>query len=257
MKLYLKPSQHAKQAQFMALTSETWPGMLVQARANYHKQKTLDGPFVVHMFMYAAKEVRQGIRRATSTRIAEAAEAINSYLAERQDVRVGNIARTHWGISHAHQPDDASVTLPETAKIKLEVRQVDFNSLSAADIKPSDKVDAAFWCMGTTRKDAGSADTFRKDLEYVIKSAEVSKAADVPYMDLLTSQVEDKVQHMKFQRTSIFRHGMLQRGDMLQGTEKMFGWMIPGAVAKGMISVYESDAEGLEEWSHADLKRIE
>ncbi|KAG2793966.1 hypothetical protein PC129_g22657 [Phytophthora cactorum] len=62
---------------------------------------------------------------------------------------------------------------------------------------------------------------------------------------------------MKFQRTSIFRHGMLQRGDMLQGTEKMFGWMIPGAVAKGMISVYESDAEGLEEWSHADLKRIE
>ncbi|KAG3139323.1 hypothetical protein PC128_g25381 [Phytophthora cactorum] len=118
MKLYLKPSQHAKQAQFMALTSETWPGMLVQARANYHKQKTLDGPFVVHMFMYAAKEVRQGIRRATSTRIAEAAEAINSYLAERQDVRVGNIARTHWGISHAHQPDDASVTLPESATFR-------------------------------------------------------------------------------------------------------------------------------------------
>ncbi|KAG3125521.1 hypothetical protein C6341_g25753 [Phytophthora cactorum] len=80
----------------------------------------------------------------------------------------------------------------EAAKIKLEVRQVDFNSLSAADIKPSDKVDAAFWCMGTTRKDAGSADTFRKDLEYVIKSAEVSKAADVPYMDLLTSQGANK-----------------------------------------------------------------
>ncbi|KAG2793964.1 hypothetical protein PC129_g22656 [Phytophthora cactorum] len=47
--------------------------------------------------------------------------------------------------------------------------------------------------MGTTRKDAGSADTFRKvDLEYVIKSAEVSKAADVPYMDLLTSQGANK-----------------------------------------------------------------
>ncbi|KAF1785560.1 NAD(P)-binding domain [Phytophthora cactorum] len=81
----------------------------------------------------------------------------------------------------------------EAAKSKLEVRQVDFNSLSAADIKPSDKVDAAFWCMGTTRKDAGSADTFRKvDLEYVIKSAEVSKAADVSYMDLLTSQGANK-----------------------------------------------------------------
>ncbi|KAG6947525.1 hypothetical protein JG688_00015498 [Phytophthora aleatoria] len=91
MKLYLKPSQHAKQAQFMALTSETWPGM------------------------YAAKEVRQGIRRATPTRIAEAAEAIDSYLVERQDVRVGDIARMHWAISQAHQSDDAGVTLPESA----------------------------------------------------------------------------------------------------------------------------------------------
>ncbi|KAG3108024.1 hypothetical protein PI125_g12198 [Phytophthora idaei] len=33
--------------------------------------------------MYAANEVRQGIRRATPTRIAEAAEAIDSYLVER------------------------------------------------------------------------------------------------------------------------------------------------------------------------------
>ncbi|KAG6961827.1 hypothetical protein JG687_00007477, partial [Phytophthora cactorum] len=59
----------------MALTSETWPGTLAQARANYHKQKTFDGPFVVHLLMYAAKKV---------------AEAIDSYLAERQDVRVGD-----------------------------------------------------------------------------------------------------------------------------------------------------------------------
>ncbi|KAF1789190.1 hypothetical protein GQ600_2830 [Phytophthora cactorum] len=70
----------------MALTSETWPGTLAQARANYHKQKTFDGPFVVHLLMYAAKK---------------GAEAIDSYLAERQDVRVGDIAHTHWAISHS------------------------------------------------------------------------------------------------------------------------------------------------------------
>ncbi|ETL88724.1 hypothetical protein L917_12224 [Phytophthora nicotianae] len=169
----------------------------------------------------------------------------------------------------------------EAAKSKLEVRQVDFNSLSEADIKPSDKVDAAFSCLGTTRKDAGSAEAFRKvDLEYVTNFAELSKAAGVPYMGLLTSQgankdswflypqtkgeVEDKVQQMKFQRTSIFRPGMLQCGELLRGTEKMFGWMIPGAyqisvkaVAKGMVSDYESGAEGLKEWSHADLKKFE
>ncbi|KAG2778963.1 hypothetical protein PC129_g2501 [Phytophthora cactorum] len=118
VKLYLTPSQHAKQAQFMALTSETWPGMLAQARTNYHKQKTFDGPFVVHLLMYAANKVRQGICRATPTRIAEAAEAIDSYLAERQDVRVGDIARTHWAISHTGQPDDAGVTLPESATFR-------------------------------------------------------------------------------------------------------------------------------------------
>ena len=29
------------------------------------------------------------------------------------------------------------------------------------------------------------------------------------------------------------------------------------AVAKGMVSDYESGAEGLKEWSHADLKKFE
>ncbi|KAG6944741.1 hypothetical protein JG687_00017681 [Phytophthora cactorum] len=94
VKLYLTPSQHAKQAQFMALTSET-PDQLPQA-----------------------EDVRWPIRRASPTRIAEAAEAIDSYLAERQDVRVGDIARTHWAISHTGQPDDAGVTLPESATFR-------------------------------------------------------------------------------------------------------------------------------------------
>ncbi|KAF4317188.1 hypothetical protein BBO99_00008744 [Phytophthora kernoviae] len=169
----------------------------------------------------------------------------------------------------------------EAAKTKLEVRQVDFNQLSEADIKPADGVNAAFSCLGTTRKDAGSAEAFRKvDLEYVTKFAELSKTAGVGYIGLLTSQgankdswflypqtkgeVEDKVQQLQFPRTSIFRPGMLQRGDLLRGTEKMFGWMIPGAyqisasaVAKGMLTDYESGTEGLKEWSHADLKKFE
>ena len=82
------------------------------------------------------------------------------------------------------------------------------------------------------------------DLDYVTTFAELSKAAGVSYFGLLTSQgankdswflypqtkgqVEDKVQQLKFKRISIFRPGMLQRGDLLRGTEKMFGWMVPG-----------------------------
>ncbi|KAG3064811.1 hypothetical protein PC122_g18398 [Phytophthora cactorum] len=67
----------------------------------------------------------------------------------------------------------------------------------------------------------------------------------------------------EFQRTSIFRPGMLERGDLLRGTEKMLSRMIGAyqitvrAVAKGMVSDYESGAEGLKEWSHADLTRFE
>ncbi|ETM43620.1 hypothetical protein L914_10977, partial [Phytophthora nicotianae] len=117
-KLYLRPSQLAKQAQFVAMTSKTWSGKLVQVRANYHKQKTFDGPYVVHLLLHAANEVRQGIRRVTPARIAEAADAIDTYLAERSDVRVGGIARTHWAINQARQPHNAGVSLPESATFR-------------------------------------------------------------------------------------------------------------------------------------------
>ncbi|KAI9916593.1 hypothetical protein PsorP6_018209 [Peronosclerospora sorghi] len=188
-----------------------------------------------------------------------------------------------------------------TAKRKLEVRRVDFNHLSETDIQSEEKVVAAFSCLGTTRKDAGSAEAFRKgredrgyafvrldniyvvgtvDLEYVLKFAEVCKMASVPYFGLLTSQgadkdswflypqtkgeVEAKVQQLGFQRTSIFRPGMLERGELQRNTEKVLGWMLPGkfvisvrAVAKGMVFDFESNGEGLKEWSHAELKRFE
>ncbi|KAI9910037.1 hypothetical protein PsorP6_010157 [Peronosclerospora sorghi] len=59
--------------------------------------------------------------------------------------------------------------------------------------------------------------------------------AGVPYFGLLTFQelvslsakkgeVEEKVQQLGFQRTSIFRPGMLKRGDLQRNTEKS-GWV--------------------------------
>uniref|UniRef100_H3GJH9 Uncharacterized protein n=1 Tax=Phytophthora ramorum TaxID=164328 RepID=H3GJH9_PHYRM len=87
MKLYMKPSQHAQQAQLVAVTAETWHDVLGQAKRNYKKQKTFDGPFIMYLLMYGAKEVRQGIRRATLARISESAEAIDSYVVECQIYR--------------------------------------------------------------------------------------------------------------------------------------------------------------------------
>ncbi|KAF4130496.1 hypothetical protein GN958_ATG20298 [Phytophthora infestans] len=68
--------------------------------------------------MYAAKEVRQGIRRATPARIAAAATAIDSYLTERSDVQVGDMVRTHWAIRQARQPEGAEVSLPSNATFR-------------------------------------------------------------------------------------------------------------------------------------------
>ncbi|KAG6945316.1 hypothetical protein JG688_00016608, partial [Phytophthora aleatoria] len=53
---------------------------------------------------------------------------------------------------------------------------VNFNNLSEADIKPSDKVGAAFSCLGTTSKYDGSAEAFRK------ADAAAAKRSVVPQM---------------------------------------------------------------------------
>ncbi|ETO72349.1 hypothetical protein F444_11521 [Phytophthora nicotianae P1976] len=95
------------------MTSKTWSGKLVQVRANYHKQKTFDGPYVVHLLLHAANEVRQGIRRVTPARIAEAADAIDTYLAERSDVRVGD------AMSAARQENDREEGVYRTLMVSL------------------------------------------------------------------------------------------------------------------------------------------
>ncbi|OWZ06839.1 hypothetical protein PHMEG_00020860 [Phytophthora megakarya] len=118
MQFYMKTSQNPKQAQLVSLTADNWTSMLSKAKSTYRKQKTFSGPFVLRLHMYVAKEVRQGIRRATPARISEAADAIESYLTERTDVHVGDLARTHWTISQARQPDDSAVTLPDNATFR-------------------------------------------------------------------------------------------------------------------------------------------
>jgi oxidoreductase len=53
--------------------------------------------------------------------------------------------------------------------------------------------DASFMCLGTTRKDAGSAEAFRKiDLHWATKFANLSKEAGIPHFQLLTAQGSNK-----------------------------------------------------------------
>ncbi|TMW63893.1 hypothetical protein Poli38472_014803 [Pythium oligandrum] len=165
----------------------------------------------------------------------------------------------------------------ETAKSKLEVRAVDFEQLSTSDVtRGNEKVDAAFCCLGTTRKDAGSDEAFRRvDLDYVTRFGQASKTAQVPYFGLLTSmsasksscimylrtkgEAEDNITKLGFERTSFFRPGPLNRGESMRPVEKAALWVWPSvtthAVVKSMVSDYESGSLGLNEWSNGAIKK--
>ncbi|KAF4140775.1 hypothetical protein GN958_ATG10033 [Phytophthora infestans] len=73
-KLYMKPSQHAKQARLVPLSNETRPPG--------RRRQTLDIRRTICRAPadLCGKNVRQGILRATASRVAEAAEVIDAYL---------------------------------------------------------------------------------------------------------------------------------------------------------------------------------
>mmetsp|Transcript_12588 Transcript_12588/g.17422 ORF Transcript_12588/g.17422 Transcript_12588/m.17422 type:complete len:228 (+) Transcript_12588:106-789(+) len=102
-----------------------------------------------------------------------------------------------------------------------------------------DNHDVAFCCLGTTRADAGSAEAFRKvDLEYVVEFARLCKESNIPHFNLVTStgadpnswflymktkgEAEEGVKKLGFNRVSIFRPGMLDRGEDARFKEKFF-----------------------------------
>jgi len=100
--------------------------------------------------------------------------------------------------------------------------------------------DVAFCCLGTTRKDAGSAEAFRKiDHDLVMKFANLAKDGNVNHFSLVSSsganakspflypkvkgQVEDAIKSLGFSAFSIFRPGLLDRGAEARFVEKLAG----------------------------------
>ncbi|GMF48114.1 unnamed protein product [Phytophthora fragariaefolia] len=79
-------------------------------------------------------------RRATRNRIQQAAEDIGEFLADRPDVEVGLIARTHWEMIQARQPAGTAVATPETATF----RQMQHLDAVGASNPPADRDDAMF-----------------------------------------------------------------------------------------------------------------
>jgi len=148
------------------------------------------------------------------------------------------------------------VAVPENIpnKEKLEQHVIDMNKLSESkDVFANH--DVAFCCLGTTRKDAGSAEAFRKiDYDLVVEFATISKEKEIPHMNLVSStgasansfflypqvkgQAENELKKLKFPRLSIYRPPMLERGADARTGEKIFSLILPSmpvlAVAKAL-----------------------
>jgi len=120
----------------------------------------------------------------------------------------------------------SSIELPQEEGFNRVVQKVvDFDKLDeyAADFNG---IDAAFCCLGTTRGKAGKEGFVKVDHDYVLKSAELLKAAGCPDFHLLTrkgsnsnswllyretkGRVEDSVRGLGFDRYNIYRPGLLK-----------------------------------------------
>lgn len=135
--------------------------------------------------------------------------------------------------------------------------------------------DAAICCLGTTIKQAGSQDAFRKvDVEYPTKLGEWAKSKKCAHYLLVSStgadeksmffysrckaEVENAIQNLKFASTTIVRPSLLlgDRNEFRLGEEmaKIFGFIIPKSiapvhasdVAKSMVSKFLEGKLGVE-----------
>jgi len=137
----------------------------------------------------------------------------------------------------------------------------------------------AFWVLGTTRKDAGSAQRFREiDFGGAEAFVKLCKANPIKNFMLLSStgasssswflymktkgEVEDIVKAAKFPRTGIFRPGLLDRGDEARMNEKIFMFfdtpMPVKTLAMALISFAfsEGDVKGTSEQKDKDGSEI-
>lgn len=78
---------------------------------------------------------------------------------------------------------------------------IDYDKLDGDVFKEHD---VCFCCLGTTRRDAGSDEAFRKvDLTYVLDSATKAKAAGVTQFSIVTAQGSDSKSMFLYMRTKV------------------------------------------------------
>jgi oxidoreductase len=150
---------------------------------------------------------------------------------------------------------------PTTENARVNHVVVDFDAMVAG--KADDAVfrghDVVFCCMGTTRKDAGSAEAFVKvDHDYVLAAAKLAHSAAVPHFSIVTAQganadswflymqtkgrIENALKALSFGRLSIFQPGLLLRPENNRLGEKMATWFIPSLPTATLAAAMLQDA---------------
>lgn len=111
----------------------------------------------------------------------------------------------------------------ETKNDKLQPTVVDFDNLDETNL---DSVDAAFCCLGTTMKQAGSKDAFQHvDLDYVVSFAKKAKSAGASQFHVVSAlganansaifynqvkgQMQEAVTALGFESTYIYQPSLL------------------------------------------------
>eukprot|EP00903_Cladosiphon_okamuranus_P010209 g9668.t1 len=166
---------------------------------------------------------------------------------------------------------------------KVEVKRINYETLETS--LPEQQMrgkQVVFYCLGTTRSDAGSAANFKKvDLSYLEGVCQLCRVAGVDHFSLVSSQgasssspllyprvkgrCEQVIRSAGYPHTSIWRPGLLGRGDKARGVEKMARFLVTPmpveTLGRAMVKEAESKlgTEPREEamvFSNKDIKKI-
>ncbi|KAL4451875.1 hypothetical protein ABPG75_007537 [Micractinium tetrahymenae] len=155
----------------------------------------------------------------------------------------------------------------DAAKLKQVV--VDMDRLEEQAGSAFAGADSVFCCLGTTRAAAGSAEAFKKvDLHYVEAAARAAAAAGVPHFSLVSAQgaraglwasdlkpfhgllyaktkglAEEAAKAAGFAYTTIMRPGLLERGELARGLEKVVAKVLSSVAVSKVAAVMIADAE--------------
>lgn len=153
----------------------------------------------------------------------------------------------------------AATDSDDNARVKHVVVDYDAMVAGKADAAAFRDHDVVFCCLGTTRKDAGSAEAFIKvDHDYVLAAAKLAHSAAVPHFSIVTAQgsnadswflymqtkgrIENALKALGFSRLSIFQPGLLLRPDNNRLGEKLATWFMPSLPTSTLAAAMLQDA---------------